>query len=244
MYIIIGASSGVGRSIAEEFARNGQNLLLVSRENRDTDAVATDLKLRFRVSVKTVRLDLAVPTPDFSEIANAVDAAGTHFGGLLIPAGTVLCGDDLNLDSKDVDGLFRVNCLSICKLIGLIISKHNANSPIALIGFGSIASVRGRQSNIIYSAAKAALRLYFESLRHACVGRRITVQFYLLGYMNTNLAFAYRVPMPKADPQDLARVVYRDLQKDVGVRFFPRYWLFVSMILRMLPWMIYKRLMF
>lgn len=244
MYVIVGASSGVGRALAEKFAANGCDLILVSREARDTHAVASDLILRFGVSVKAVRLDLAVVQPDFAEILEAVDAAGANFKGVLVPAGIVNDADTLAIETSAIDGLFRVNCLSICHLITEILGRAHKDCVLSLVGFGSIASVRGRGSNMIYSAAKTAMRFYFESLRHACAGKNIFVQFYVLGYMDTNLAFAYNVPLPKGDPDKLAQQVYRDIHKDIGVRFFPRLWLIVALIIRLVPWTIYKHLRF
>jgi len=244
MYLIVGASSGVGRAIAEVFAAKGCDLLLVSREERDTQAVASDLMLRFGVSVKSLKLDLAVPYPDFLEILDDVRSFGEKFKGVLIPAGTISSADTLDINTSGIDGLFRVNCLSICSLINEILKVPRITNVITIVGFGSIASIRGRGSNIIYSAAKTAIRFYFESLRHACVDKKVVVQFYVLGYMDTNLAFAYNVPLPKGVPAELAQRVYRDIQKDIGVNFFPRYWLILAMIIKLIPWTIYKHLKF
>lgn len=244
MYVIVGASSGVGRAIAEQFASKGCDLLLVSREDRDTHAVASDLMFRFGVSVKTVKLDLAVPQPDFSEILDYVCSFREKFKGLLVPAGNISNTDTLDIDTTAIDGLFRVNCLSICSLINEILKVPRIANVITIVGFGSIASIRGRGSNMIYSSAKKAMRFYFESLRHACVDRKVVVQFYVLGYMDTNLAFAYNVPLPKGDPNKLAQRVFRNIHNDIGVSFFPRYWLIVAMIIKLVPWRIYKYLKF
>lgn len=244
MYIIIGASSGVGRAIAEVFAAAGHDLLLVSREGRDTRAVASDLTLRFGVSVLSVMVDLAAEQPDFSDLLAAVTAAGENFKGLLIPAGTVIESDNLEIETSAIGDLFRVNCASICSLITETLKNAHPNCKLSLVGFGSIASIRGRGSNMVYAAAKTALRFYFESLRHACADKDIVVQFYILGYMDTNLAFAYNVPLPKGSPNKLAHLVYRDIHKDIGVRFFPRYWSLIGIILKLIPWPIYKHLKF
>lgn len=244
MYIIVGASSGAGRAIAEVFASKGCDLLLVSREKRDTNAVALDLMLRFDISVSSVTLDLGAPQPDFSEILETVDSAGEKFKGVLIPAGAVIDTDTLEIEISAIDQLFRVNCLSICSLITEILKQAHKDRVISLVGFGSIAAIRGRGSNVIYSTAKMAIQFYFESLRHACVGKEVVVQFYILGYMDTNLAFAYNVPLPKGAPDELAQRVYRDIHKDIGVSFFPRYWLIIAMIIKLIPWPIYKRLKF
>lgn len=243
MYVIVGASSGVGRALAEVFAANGCDLLLVSRVERDTSAVAADLMLRFGVSVKAVKLDLEHPQPDFSEVLAEVRNAGERFQGLLVPAGTVSNTDTLDIDTSEIDGLFRVNCLSICSLVNEILKVPIAHA-ITIVGFGSIASIRGRGSNMVYASAKMAVRFYFESLRHACAAKKVVVQFYVLGYMDTNMAFAYNVPLPMGVPGELAQRVYRDIHKDIGVSFFPRYWRIIAMIIKLIPWPIYKHLKF
>ncbi|MGZ5051276.1 MAG: SDR family NAD(P)-dependent oxidoreductase [Methylobacter sp.] len=244
MYIIVGASSGVGRAIAEEFAAQGHDLLLISRADRDTQAVASDLTLRFGVSVQSLKLDLATVEPDFSDVMAAIDSAGENFKGLLIPAGTVIDSDNLDIETSAIGDLFRVNCSSICGLITETLKRAHPNSKLSVVGFGSIASIRGRGSNIVYAAAKTALRFYFESLRHACADKAVVVQFYILGYMDTNLAFAYNVPLPKGSPNKLAYQVYRDIHIDIGVRFFPRYWSPIGIILKLIPWPVYKHLKF
>ena len=244
MYVIVGASSGVGRSLAKEFASKGHDLTLISREERDTSALKSDLTLRFGVSVISVQLDLAVSQPDFTKIFDVVDSAGENFRGILLPAGMLIDNDTLEIATSEIERVFRVNCASMCKLISEVLRRAHKDSAFSIIGFGSIASIRGRGSNIVYSAAKAALRFYFESLRHACVGRGTVVQFYVLGYMDTNLAFGYNVPLPKGDPNKLARQVYLDVNKDIGERFFPYPWMIFSILIKMIPWRIYKYLKF
>lgn len=245
MYLIVGASSGVGRAIAEEFAYQGHNLFLVSRSERDICAIASDLNLRYGVAVNHCELDLCSFQPDFSKIFEQIDLAGKEFKGVLIPAGFVIDGDDLAIEVSDINQLFQANCISIIKLITGILTKIKGSSgQISVVGFGSIASVRGRGGNMIYSTSKAATRFYFEALRHACVDIDVIVQYYILGYMNTNLAFAFNVMLPKGDPKKIAAKVYRDLEKDFGVRFFPGYWLVLSLIIKIFPWRLYRRLKF
>jgi short-subunit dehydrogenase len=244
MYVIVGASSGVGRALAEKFSAKGSDLILVSREERDTCAMASDLMLRFGVSVKSVKQDLAASQPDFTKILEFVDAAGEDFKGILFPVGAVIDKDALAMEASAIDGLFRVNCLSICQLITEVLTRAHKDCDLSIVGFGSIASARGRGSNMIYSAAKRALQFYFEGLRHACVGESIVIQFYVLGYMDTNLAFANNVPLFKGAPNVLAEKVYRDIHKDTGVRFFPHFWGIIALIIKLVPWRIYKHMKF
>ncbi len=57
-YVIVGASSGLGRAIAEVFAAAGHNLVIVSSDRRDLLALASDLTIRNGVRVVSVEADL------------------------------------------------------------------------------------------------------------------------------------------------------------------------------------------
>ena len=53
-YLIVGASSGLGREIAYTFAKNGMDLILVSRDERDLLALKSDIELKYKVNIKTL----------------------------------------------------------------------------------------------------------------------------------------------------------------------------------------------
>ena len=50
-YLIVGASSGLGRDLAYIFAKNSHNLTLISRDKRDTQALKTDIENKFNSKV-------------------------------------------------------------------------------------------------------------------------------------------------------------------------------------------------
>ena len=58
-YLVVGASSGLGREIAYTFAKEKNDLILVSRDQKDLSAIESDLKIRFKVKVKSLNLDFS-----------------------------------------------------------------------------------------------------------------------------------------------------------------------------------------
>ena len=58
-FLIIGASSGLGRELAFKFAQEKNNLIIVSRDIRDLDALKSDLELKFNVKVQCIALDFS-----------------------------------------------------------------------------------------------------------------------------------------------------------------------------------------
>ena len=57
--LIIGASSGLGREIASEFARNSKNLVLVSRSQKDLEILKRDLEIKYKIKVTVFQLDFS-----------------------------------------------------------------------------------------------------------------------------------------------------------------------------------------
>ena len=48
-YLIIGASSGLGRELAIKFAKENCNLIIVSRDERDLIAIKSDLEIKYKI---------------------------------------------------------------------------------------------------------------------------------------------------------------------------------------------------
>lgn len=242
-YLIVGGSTGLGRALAERFARAGHALLLVSSDLRDTRAVAADLALRYHVPVLPLLLDLAVPAVDFQSLDAALSDL-PPLAGILLAAGMNSPDDQPGQPAKAMDALTSTNHTTICKIIDHYLPGLRAASSGLIVGFGSVAATRGRTRNAAYSAAKSALSCYFESLRHSTYASSVTVQFYVLGYLDTNLAFGQRLLLPPATPGRLADKVYRRRRRDFGVSYYPTFWYPICVIVRSLPWFAYRRLSF
>jgi len=244
IYVIVGASAGVGRALAACFASAGHDLILVSSDERDLRAMTADLMIRYGVRASSVAADVSDGGDSYLDrIASAANELG-GMDGLLFPLGAVAATDDCSFDPDRVTWLTRVNYESIVRAVTRFLPDLMTRPRATLVAFGSIAALRGRRHNVAYSAAKRALQSFFESLRHACVGSSVTVQFYVLGYMDTALAKGLRTPIPKGDPAVLSARVLQNLGRDVGVVYYPCFWRPAAAALRHTPWWIFKRISF
>ena len=241
--LVIGGSSGLGRALAERFALAGNDLVLVSTDRRDIEAMAADLALRHGVAVVPVVLDMAQGAASF----DAIDAALVGLPpivGLLLPAGMNHTDDEPGKSAANFEAIVRVNFSVPTRLVNHYLTRLRAQPSSVVIGFGSIASARGRTRNAAYSAAKRALDSYFESLRHAMSQSNVRVQYYVLGYLDTNLAFGQNTPLPPASPTRLADFVFTHQGLNFGRKYFPWFWGPVCFVLQCLPWFIYRKLKF
>src|SRR5690606_20371562 len=176
--IVIGASSGLGRALAEQLARAKWPLLLVASDPRDLDAVAHDLHLRFDVAVRALALDLGREPDPGARVRAALDGLPPP-GALLVAAGVAREYDDFTLAPAAVGQLLAINLHAPLVLVDALLPRLvETHATIVLIG--SIAAARGRGRNVAYAAAKRGLESLYESLRQRYRPKELSVQLYRL----------------------------------------------------------------
>ena len=239
--VVVGASAGLGRALSEALAAAGHDLVLVASDARDLAALASDLRIRHGVKVVTVALDLSA---DLSGVGRLGQAAAEQGGAdaLLLPIGWTAPIDDVNVAPELAEALVRTNFLAVAAVVAELLPQLHQRPRACVVGFGSVAAARGRGSNIVYAASKRALQTYFEGLRHACADGSVSVRFYVLGYLDTSLAFGRRTLLPRADPTRLAARVLREMGGREGVVYHPPAWRLLCAVLPLVPFFVYKRL--
>ena len=96
--------------------------------------------------------------------------------------------DTIKNTEEEFTSLFSANFYSIIFFISKIINIFEKQNKGYIVGFGSISAALGRDINIGYSCAKSALENYFEGLIISNLKTKINIQFYTLGYLDTNLS--------------------------------------------------------
>jgi len=243
-YLVIGASAGLGRALSKKLAAEKNNLILIARDDRDLKATASDLIIQYNVKVETLSIDLSATTDFLTELEQRVNISG-GIDGIFFPIGIVDSNDYIRHDTALLNHINNVNYVSIVNIItkfwdSLIQRQHRT----VIVGFGSVASIRGRKNNVYYSAAKRSLLSFFESLRHAASETNVVVQFYILGYLDTNLAFGKNTILPRTNVDVLANRILKNLYIDLGIVYYPRYWRVISMIIKVTPWTFFRRINF
>ncbi|MGA8615097.1 MAG: SDR family NAD(P)-dependent oxidoreductase [Xanthobacteraceae bacterium] len=240
--LIVGATSGLGRALTRVLAERGDDLVLVARDPTDLEAEASHLRTVYGVTVTTISSDAAAP----DAFVATVSGTAADFGDIrsvLLPIGLSRSSDLGAWPLAQTQTLLDVNFTSVATLVEALLPRLIGRDSV-IVGFGSIAALRGRSANVVYSAAKRALESYFESLRHRLSTTKVRVQFYRLGYLDTQQSFGKRLLLPKASPERIARAVARNLDRDLGITTRPRFWIVVSSIVRRLPWPLFRRLDF
>jgi len=181
--LVTGASSGIGRSVAEEFARTSPKnlkIIITARRIETLKQVAADINKEVGDGVKVlpVKLDISKPEevsafvpnlPDeFKEIDVLVNNAGLVRGVAKAPD---IAPEDINIMfATNVTGL-----INMTQAILPIMKKRDQGGRGDIINIGSIAGREGYPGGSIYCATKAAIRAFTESLRKELIATRIRV---------------------------------------------------------------------
>ena len=238
-YLLIGASSGLGRALADKLAKEKKNLIIVSRDDRDLTAMKSDLEIKYYIKVEKIALDFS----SFEELNHKLLKKNIfqNLNGILFPVGLMHEKDNFNLTEADLKRITFANYLSIVQTINYSRRHSNINN-FSIVGFGSVSGLIGRNLNISYAAAKRSLESFFESMAFEEKLKNTNIQFYTLGYLDTNLAFGKELILPKGSTFKLANIVFKNLNVNFKKTYYPLFWSVISFILKIIPFSILIRL--
>lgn len=234
--VVVGATGSLGRELAEIEARHGHNLILIATDERDLAAMCADLEIRHNISAKFFSVNLLK-----SEVLPAYVMGAQRY---YFPIGYSSDQDNWQSSANHQFNIYQINFFSIASIVVNILQQRDRAS-IDIIGFGSIAETRGRSNNIFYSASKRALTSFFESLLHAQDKFNVRTFFYQIGYMKSQQSYGKKLLFPIVEPKYIAEVVYQSIEaRQTGIRYLPGFWRLICLILRIIPWPLYRKIQF
>jgi 3-oxoacyl-[acyl-carrier protein] reductase len=213
--IITGASRGIGKAIAREFAREGAHVALVATDEAKLRAVADEIApFGHKVFVRAVDLRKA------ESVKEAVDAAKEALGGLDILVNNAgITRDQLLLRMKDEEwaDVLDVNLGSTfrcSKAAARYLMKSKAGR---IVNITSIVGLSGSAGQANYAASKAGMVGFTKSLAKELASRGVTVNAIAPGYITTDMTAGLpaeakaevekRIPLARAgSPDEVAHV--------------------------------------
>ncbi len=240
--VVIGATGGVGSALCHKLAGKGHTLLIVGRDADKLQALSETLRTSYQADVSMLIAD-AGRTEEFSQNFAAACRKLPTIETLLAPIGLSQSNDDGTQSLPEMQSLLDVNFVSVMIATEAVISHMKQNDRGAIVAFSSIAVARPRGANVVYAAAKRALESYFGSLRHRLANTNLRFSVYRLGYVATAQNQNKSLLFPQARPEHVAQHVVKHIERRrTGTITYPYFWIPLTIVLRMLPWTIYKRL--
>lgn len=189
---ITGASSGLGAALARHYAGEGHTLGLLARRGERLEALADSLPGTHYLYVVDVcdRQALHAAAEDFIQRVGQVDIVIASAG---ISAGTLTEQQD---DFDVFKAIIDTNVLATVSSFEPFVNHMKQARAGTLVGIASVAGVRGLPGAGAYSASKAAVATYCESLRLELQPLGVSVVTIAPGYIRTEMTAQNPYSMP------------------------------------------------
>jgi len=184
--IITGASRGIGRGIAEVFAKNGANVAFTYSSSAAAAQELENELTALGVKAKGYQSNAA----DFNEAQKLVDAVIAEFGNvdiLINNAGITKDNLLMRISEEDFDTVIDVNLKSVfnmTKAVQKIMLKNRAGS---IINMSSVVGVKGNAGQTNYAASKAGVIGFSKSVALELGSRNIRCNVIAPGFIETEM---------------------------------------------------------
>lgn len=232
---ITGASSGIGAALAAEYASQGAVLGLLGRRGEALDRLIASLP------GSTNHRAYAVDVRDHAAIAAAARDFLAHAGGIdVVIANAGISVGTLTEFAEDIavfEDIIATNVVATAATFSPFIAAMKAQrTPARLVGIGSVAGIRGLPGAEAYSASKAAVISYCESLRLEMKPHGIQVVTLCPGYIDTPMTQVNPYPMPfLMAPEKFAAKAARVIAAGSSYAVIPWQMGVVAKALRLMP---------
>ena len=234
--IIIGATSGIGRKLADILAENGCRVGITGRRS----GLLEEAEKAHPGRIVPESFDIT----DREATSESLERLALQLGGidlLVISSGT----GDLNptLDFDTEKGAIDTNVTGFTQVAGWAFRYFEQQGYGHLAAITSVGGLRGSPEAPAYNASKAYQINYLEGLRKkaSLLHLPITITDIRPGLVGTAMAkgegLFWVMPVEKA-----TRQIFSAIKREKSVAYVTRRWGMVAMILRLLPRRLYNRI--
>jgi uncharacterized protein len=172
--LITGASTGIGRDLAELFAADKYPLVLVSRNQKSLDELAAQLRTRFGVESHVIALDLAEPGSAEKLFAQIRDR-NIEIEFLINNAAFGSHGPFADSEISGQIQMLQLNVVTLTHLTRLFLPEMLARHSGRIMNVASLASFLPGPLMAVYYATKAYVLSFSEALASETSGTGVTV---------------------------------------------------------------------
>jgi uncharacterized protein len=214
--LITGASTGIGKSLAEDFAAGGDNLVLVARSADKLEALATSLMDTYPIDVRVCCEDLGqAEGPE--RVFHFCSEEHLTIDRLINCAGFSMAGDYVRMAEGDLRQMAMVNMLAVSALTRYFVPSMIERRRGAVINIASLAAFQGVPGMAFYSATKSFVVTLTEALYDELRGSGVRVFAVCPGFIDNDSFYSRaghdreRILVPIAPRKGVVRAVRRGL---------------------------------
>lgn len=184
--IVTGASRGIGRGIAEEFAKQGANVAFTYSSSEGPAKALEEELNALGVKAKAYKSDAA----DFSAAQELVDQVLKEFGSIDILVNNAGITKDnllMRMSEQDFDKVIEVNLKSIFNMTKAVQRTMLKQRKGSIINMSSVVGVKGNAGQTNYAASKAGIIGFSKSVALELGSRNIRSNVVAPGFIETEM---------------------------------------------------------
>ena len=237
--LILGANSDIAKATAHEYASNGYNIILASRNSVRLNDFVHDLSIRSGMDVKSLEFDVL----DIDHHQSFIRSLECLPDGVISAVGYLGTQENSETNTEELMRVTNTNYTAIACFFNVVAPLFCKRGRGFIVGISSVAGDRGRSSNYIYGASKAAFSAYLSGLRQSLGGRGVHVLTVKPGFVDTAMTEGMDLPEKlTASPQKVAKDIFNAQNKGRSIVYTMPIWLLIMMLVKITPEFIFKRL--
>lgn len=239
--VIIGATSAIAEATARLYASRGARLFLIARSSQKLQDIASDLKVRGASAVEFATLDVN----DTAMHSSVLDQAWNFLRApdvVLLAHGTLPDQKACEASVETALVEFATNATSTIALLTLIAHRMQSSGQGTIAVISSVAGDRGRASNYLYGAAKAAISTFLSGLRQRLNSDGVNVLTIKPGFVDTPMTRDFKKGALWAKPEAIARGILKAIDRHRSVAYLPWFWSGIMLIIKHVPESVFRRI--
>ncbi|MFG6441895.1 3-ketoacyl-ACP reductase FabG2 [Roseateles sp. LKC17W] len=185
--LVTGSSRGIGRAIALRLARDGYDVVVHCRSQREqAEAVAAEITALGRTA-RVLQFDVADREAASTALLADIETHGCYYG-IVCNAGIARDGAFPALTSEDWDAVIHTNLDAFYNVLQpLTMPLVRRKAPARIVTLASVSGIMGNRGQVNYSAAKAGIIGATKALAVELASRKITVNCVAPGLIETDM---------------------------------------------------------
>ncbi|MCM2458239.1 SDR family oxidoreductase [Rhizobium sp. CG4] len=183
--LITGASTGIGATYAERFARRGHDLVLVARDVARMEALSSHLRQETGVKIDIIKADLT-QTSDLAQVETRL-RDDARIGILVNNAGMAVGGAFIEQSADDLTRLMALNTTALVRLANAIAPRLAQAGEGSIINIGSVVGLAPEFNMTVYGATKAFVLFLSQGLQQELGPKGVYVQAVLPAATRTEI---------------------------------------------------------
>lgn len=183
--LITGASTGIGATYAERFARRGHDLVLVARDVVRMEALAGRLRQETGVTIDILPADLT-QAADLAKVETRL-RDDARIGILVNNAGTAIGGSFVDQSVDDMTRIVALNATALVRLSSAIAPRLARAGEGAIVNIGSVVGLAPEFGMTVYGATKAFVLFLSQGLAHELGSKGVYIQAVLPATTRTEI---------------------------------------------------------